>query len=235
MARPNFLFIITDQQRADHMGCSGNTVLRTPNMDSLAARGVQFNEFHCANPSCMPNRSSMLTGRMPSSHGVWTNGVPLSLRTNTFVRQLSEAGYRTALVGKSHIQAFTGTLPVTVPAEAKPGHTPPPEHLRDAIIDFCGDGRYDQELFPEWESDDSFDVELPFYGFEHVDLLVQHGDIITGHYAKWARQRCPEYKSLRGPENEKGGHGYSAPWAWRTQLPEECVTSAPMGQIDVIA
>ncbi len=129
MARTNFLFIITDQQRADHLACYGNTILQTPNIDSIAAQGVRFNAFYCANPSCMPNRCSMLTGPMPSSHNVWTNGVPLSLRANTFVHQLNAAGYRTALVGKSHIQAITGVRPTTAPvAQAAPGSVARRDH-----------------------------------------------------------------------------------------------------------
>ena len=66
---PNILLIITDQQRADHVGFGGNEIVRTPNLDALAARGIVFDRALVANPICMPNRSSMLTGRVPSAHG----------------------------------------------------------------------------------------------------------------------------------------------------------------------
>ena len=62
--KPNFLFIITDQHRADHLGCYGNDVLRTPAIDSIAARGVRFDNFYASNPICMPNRATIMTGRM---------------------------------------------------------------------------------------------------------------------------------------------------------------------------
>ena len=67
--RPNFLFIITDQHRADHLGCYGNPIVRTPHIDGIAARGARWNRFYVANPICMPNRASIMTGRMPSLHG----------------------------------------------------------------------------------------------------------------------------------------------------------------------
>ena len=68
--RPNFLFIITDQHRADHLGCYGNEMVQTPNIDNLAAGGRRYDRFYVANPICMPNRASIMTGRMPSLHGV---------------------------------------------------------------------------------------------------------------------------------------------------------------------
>ena len=76
--RPNFLFIITDQHRADHLGCYGDPVVRTPNIDAIAAGGARWNRFYVANPICMPNRASIMTGRMSSLHGARHNGIPLS-------------------------------------------------------------------------------------------------------------------------------------------------------------
>ena len=60
----------------------------------------------------MPNRASLMTGRMPSLHGVRSNGIPLSKKTVTFVELLRDAGYRTALIGKSHLQNFTAYAPI---------------------------------------------------------------------------------------------------------------------------
>src|SRR6201987_5991143 len=104
--RPNILLFITDQHRADYLGCSGHPVLRTPHIDSSAARGVRFTRFYVATPVCMPNRSTLMTGRMPSLHGVRSNGTPLPLRSNTFVDMLRAGGHAAALVGKSHLHNF---------------------------------------------------------------------------------------------------------------------------------
>jgi arylsulfatase A-like enzyme len=97
--RPNFILFITDQHRADFLGCYGHPVLRTPHIDSIAANGTMFRRFYVASPVCMPNRASLMTGRMPSAHGVRSNGIPLSMQAVTFVELLRDAGYRTALIG----------------------------------------------------------------------------------------------------------------------------------------
>ena len=94
-SQPNVLFICTDQHRADHVGFGGNEVVRTPNLDALAATATVFDRAYVANPVCMPNRSSILTGRLPSAHGVVFNDRSLDWGANTFVRQLADAGYRT--------------------------------------------------------------------------------------------------------------------------------------------
>ncbi len=83
-----------------------------PHIDSIAPRGTRFTRFYVATPVCMPNRATLMTGRMPSVHGVRSNGSPLSLQSNTFVDALRAAGYATALVGKSHLQNFTEFPPI---------------------------------------------------------------------------------------------------------------------------
>jgi len=110
--QPNFLFIVTDQHRADHLGCYGNEVVKTPNIDSLAQQGQRWDRLYVANPICMPNRASIMTGRMSSLHGSRHNGIPLSKDHINFVELLKDAGYETGLIGKSHLQSFTG-LPAT--------------------------------------------------------------------------------------------------------------------------
>ena len=66
----NLLFILTDDQGYWAMGCAGNSEIRTPNLDRLAATGLYFMNFFCASPVCSPARASILTGRIPSQHGV---------------------------------------------------------------------------------------------------------------------------------------------------------------------
>ena len=117
-ARPNFLLFITDQQRADHLGCYGNRHVRTPAIDALAHAGWCADEFHTATPICMPNRASLMTGRMPSRHGVRHNGIELSLDEMTFVEALREAGYATAHIGKSHLQNIE-VIPPGYPREGE--------------------------------------------------------------------------------------------------------------------
>jgi arylsulfatase A-like enzyme len=100
------LFITTDQQRYDTLGCNGGTVARTPVIDALAARGVRYERAQPQSVVCMPSRSTMLTGQHPSTHGVWMNGVPLPVDAPSVASELHGAGYRTALIGKPHFQPF---------------------------------------------------------------------------------------------------------------------------------
>ena len=71
---PNILVIITDQQFADSMSCCiGRDYIHTPNMDSLAASGIRFTRAYCANPLCVPSRTSMFTGHYLHETGIQTN------------------------------------------------------------------------------------------------------------------------------------------------------------------
>lgn len=218
--RPNILFIITDQHRADHLGCGGHPILLTPNIDSIAERGRRFDRFYVANPVCMPNRATLMTGRMPSVHGVRHNGIPLSLRSNTFVELLSASGYSTALMGKSHLQNMTGHPPMMPRHEVPEGCTPPPNELAEALKPVPNDGQYDQELPSRWESGEFAAMTLPFYGFDHVDLCTGHGDQVGGHYFHWLSQRHSDPNALRGDDNALP-HDYVCPQAYRTSVSEE--------------
>jgi arylsulfatase A-like enzyme len=99
------LFITTDQQRYDALGCNGGKIARTPVVDRLAASGVNYRRAHNQNVVCMPARSTTLTGQYVRTHGVFANGVPLPADAPSVAATLREkAGYRTALVGKAHFE-----------------------------------------------------------------------------------------------------------------------------------
>ena len=219
MKRPNFLFFITDQHRADYLGCSGHPVLKTPHIDSIAARGVRFERFYVATPVCMPNRSTLMTGRMPSLHGVRSNGSPLPLGSNTFVDALRASGYATALVGKSHLQNFTGQPPI-LKRVSRTGDQELDPSFAEARKPVAGDGPYDQEDPKRWKAGRDFAMQLPFYGFEHVDLCTEHGDHVGGHYYVWLKARRPDADALRDRANQLP-HDYVCPQAIRVPIPEE--------------
>ncbi len=99
------LFITTDQQRYDGLGCNGGAIARTPVADALAAAGINFRRAHNQNTVCMPARSTMITGQFPRTHGVYANGVPLPTDAPSVSAWLNaKAGYRTALIGKAHFE-----------------------------------------------------------------------------------------------------------------------------------
>ena len=215
MARaPNFLLFVTDQHRADHLGCYGNTDVRTPHIDALAQRGCRFEQFHVATPICQPNRASLMTGRLPSAHGLRMNGRELSLGERSFVDTLRTSGWRTALVGKAHLQNITA-MPTAWPA---PGQS----RLDEARAGFPG--AYGQEVWKRWEDDPQHELALPYYGFEEVALTIGHGDDQHGHWRRWLRRQTPEADRLIGPANAIPTPGLALAalgQAWRTRLPEE--------------
>jgi arylsulfatase A-like enzyme len=99
------LFVTTDQQRWDALGCNGGTIARTPVADRLAATGINYQRAHNQNVVCMPARSTMLTGQYVRTHGVIANGIPLPADAPSIAAHLAErGGYRTALVGKAHFE-----------------------------------------------------------------------------------------------------------------------------------
>ncbi len=99
------LFITTDQMRFDAIGANGQKVARTPTIDALVAKGINYTRAHNQNVVCMPARSTMITGQYVSTHGVWMNGVPLPADAPSVAQYLHEkAGYRTALFGKAHFE-----------------------------------------------------------------------------------------------------------------------------------
>lgn len=110
MNRPNLLFIMTDQQRWDALGCSGGWV-RTPHLDRLAREGVRFSRCITTSPVCIPARVTLATGRYPHNTGVWENG-PYTLPPTipTWMQAIRAAGYRTSLFGKTHLHPHTGDL-----------------------------------------------------------------------------------------------------------------------------
>ncbi|KEQ04237.1 sulfatase family protein [Pseudorhizobium pelagicum] len=211
--RPSFILFVTDQQRADYLGCAGHPFLKTPNIDAMAASGITWENFYVCSPVCMPNRASLMTARMPSSHGVRCNGIPLDRRNVTFVELLRDAGYRTALVGKSHLQNFSGKAPTLKKPGTREGYHRANGPLSEAI-------RHEHATYGQEAPGHDHSVETPFYGFDHVELITGHGDNCGGDYRQWLLRREPKAESLMGPENQMP-HDYTCPQAVRTALPEE--------------
>jgi len=101
--RPNILWIMCDQLRYDCVGANGNAIIRTPNLDRLAGRSANFSNAFVQAPVCVPSRASFFTGRYPHSHRNRVNYTPLATCEVLLPARLQRAGYRTALVGKTHL------------------------------------------------------------------------------------------------------------------------------------
>ena len=132
--RPNILLIITDQQHAGMMSCTGNRYVNTPAMDSLAATGVRFERAYATNPVCVPSRVSMMTGQMPSYFGMRSNAEGRNQAKPETLEQsmgwvLRRAGYRTVYGGKTHW--LRGMTPQSIGFEGLTGDS------REELAEMC--------------------------------------------------------------------------------------------------
>lgn len=193
--RPNVLLIVTDQHRPDHVGFGGNPTVQTPALDALAASSMRFNNAFVANPLCQPNRCSMLTMRYPSVHGTRHNGIALDWDANTFVRRLRSTGYRTGLIGKAHFQNFE-----LFPDIARQQFDfSLDEQAR--LTGLPGTDGWDHHESIERNRDEHVEFPEDYYGFDHVEILSNHGDKVTGHYVGWLRDKGHDWHDIAGPEN----------------------------------
>jgi arylsulfatase A-like enzyme len=161
------LFITTDQQRYDTLGCNGGTLSRTPVVDRLAAEGIRYERAIPQSVVCMPSRSTMLTGQHPSTHGVWMNGVALPVDAPSVAAELHRAGYRTALVGKPHFEPFLDPF-----------------------------GRFTENRLagagvPTVDSPWHDGTVGPHRGFDHLELAT-HSPVGPLHYSRWLMSEHPE-------------------------------------------
>ena len=101
--RPNILWICSDQQRFDSLGCYGNPFVQTPNLDRLAQEGVLFEYAYSQSPVCTPSRASFLTGRYPRTTRCRQNGQAIPPDEVLVTKQLRDAGYVCGLAGKLHL------------------------------------------------------------------------------------------------------------------------------------
>jgi len=97
------VFIMTDTQRWDMVGCYGNKDMITPNLDKLAEDGIRFEKAYTCQPVCGPARSAIFTGTFPHSNGSWGNTMPLGDNVKTIGQRLTDRGINTGYIGKWHL------------------------------------------------------------------------------------------------------------------------------------
>ena len=212
-AAPNLLLITSDQQHWTTLGVL-NERIKTPNLDRLARKGVNFTRAYCPNPTCTPTRASIITGMYPSVHGAYTLGTKLPEHVPTLGQHLRGLGYRSTLVGKAHFQPLQST-PDCSSVECYPT-------LRD--LDF-------------WRGFNQ--THTPWYGFDRVELARNHADEghAGQHYAVWLEEQglahwrdyfqprndgikdTPTDGASAPPLKDGPGYGWRGDMAWK--LPAE--------------
>ncbi len=216
--RPNILFILSDEQRADCLGTAGNREISTPTIDRLAAEGVRYDNMYCTLPICTPSRYSILSGLHVHQHQGWNNRSTLSTRIPTFPRTLRESGYDTASVGKMH---FTPTYldvgfdRLTLAEQAGQGkydddyHRYLRQHGRFDHLDFMDQDFVARPNAPEayWKSAGTAVSELP----EEYHSTTWIGDRAVEEISRWSESDDP---NLLMVGFIKPHHPFDAPKRW---------------------
>src|SRR5438132_2751895 len=105
MKPANLLFILSDEHSRRVLGCYGHTMIRTPNLDRLAARGVRFSDAYCNSPICVPSRAALATGRPVHQIRFWDNGIPYDGSVPSWHHRLRDAGHEVTAIGKLHFRS----------------------------------------------------------------------------------------------------------------------------------
>jgi arylsulfatase A-like enzyme len=225
--RPNVLFILSDDQGAWAMHCAGNADIVTPALDRIAANGVRFTSFFCTSPVCSPARASLLTGEIPSRHGVqdwirdgnvgpgridYLDGLPL------LTDVVAAAGYRCGLIGKWHLGASdvprAGHVTWFAHASGMSPYYDAPmvdERKPCTVARYLTDELTDRAL--AFVDDESMRAE-PFwlalnYTAPHYPWIDSHPPQYTSLYADCAFSSCPQeaphpFSATGNPATDEG-------------------------------
>lgn len=137
MPRPtNLLFILSDEHNPRVLGCAGHVMIKTPNLDRLAARGVRFADAYCNSPICVPSRASLATGRYVHQIRFWDNGIPYDGSVPSWGHRLKAAGHEVTSIGKLHFRSAdddNGFTEEVMPLHVVDGIGDPLGWLRDPL------------------------------------------------------------------------------------------------------
>ena len=189
---PNIILICTDQMRFDALGCTGNSIAKTKNIDQLAKSGMVFSNHITPCQICAPSRASLFTGRMARHHGLTHNGMALDQTQSLFTHRLKSAGYRTHGIGKFHFQPILADQ----------------EHMMPESNAF-------------WQTPESEGWTGPFFGFDAVDFVIGESFASTrgGHYGRWLHDNHPDVVDLYLPENSLDEQADDMDEVWRSAVP----------------
>lgn len=151
--RPNLVFIFSDQQRWDTLGCYGQPLPITPHLDRLASEGVRFEHAFTPQPVCGPSRACLQTGKYATEVGCYRNGLALPTDQPTLAHLLAEVGYEVGYLGKWHLASDGGPHLERPPFDCQTSPVPPERRggyrdfwLASDVLEFTSHG-YDGHMF----------------------------------------------------------------------------------------
>lgn len=210
MKKPNIVFILSDQQRWDTVGCYGQKLNVTPNLDKMAQKGVRFENAFTCQPVCGPARACLQTGKYATETGCYRNDIALSLNEKTIAHWFSENGYETGYIGKWHLASAGGESNEDIGKHCNYRTSPvPPERrggykdywLASDVLEFTSHG-YDGHMF---------DADM-----NKVEFKGYRADCVTDFVLEYLRTRTLEkpfflFLSYIEPHHQNDHNCYEGP------------------------
>ena len=199
MNRPNILFIMTDQMRGDCLGIAGHPDVKTPYLDSLAAKGVLFDHAYSSCPSCVPARAALYTGLAQSSHGKvgYADGSDWNY-PHTMAGELSKAGYHTHCSGKLHVHPLRNLMGFHS-VDLHDGYL---HAYRDPNVPYCESQKVADDYFYWLKNEKGIDADVTDTGAECNGWVARPWIYEEScHPTNWVTDRCLDF--LRKRDREK--------------------------------
>jgi choline-sulfatase len=159
----NLLFIMSDEHQARALGCAGHPIVKTPNLDRLAARGTRFTNAYTTSPICVPSRASFATGQYVNRIGYWTNAHPYEGAVEGWGHQLLAAGHPSVSVGKLHYRFETdpcGFEQMIIPLNVVDGVGALRQAVKDPLAPPPSTSRFATEIGPGDSSYQKYDSDI---------------------------------------------------------------------------
>ncbi len=225
MSRPNILLITLDQYRGDSLSCAGHPVVRTPNLDALAADGVRLANHYAQAAPCSPGRAALYTGTYQMTNRVVANGTPLDDRFDNVARAARRAGWAPTLFGYTD----QGVDPRTVTDPNDPRLSDYEEILPgfDVGLDLRGNG----ELWARWLADQGHDVADGTRALETEPLRpaeLSHSAFLTDRLIGWIDRRDEPWFAHASYLRPHPPYAAAGHWS-RAYDPDELPAPVPAG------
>ena len=201
MKPSNVLFILSDEHSRRVLGCYGHQMIRTPNLDRLAANGIRFSEAYCNSPICVPSRASLATGQYVHKIGFWDNGIPYDGSVPSWHHRLKEAGRKCVSIGKLHFRSIdddNGFTEEVMPLHVVEGIGDPAGWLREPLVERRAALRLARQAGPGDSDYQGYDGRITDTA---VDWLKARAASHKGKpWALFVSLVCPHFPLIARPE-----------------------------------
>jgi len=201
MTPANLLFILSDEHSRRVLGCYGHKMIRTPNLDRLAASGVRFTDAYTNSPICVPARAALATGRYVHKVRFWDNAIAYDGSVKSWHHRLREAGHEVTSIGKLHFRSGdddNGFTEEVMPLHVVDGIGDPLGWLRDPLPERRAALRLADDAGRGDSSYQQYDDRITAAA---VDWLKAHADARSDKpWALFVSLVCPHFPLIARPE-----------------------------------